>query len=305
MSKTLSIYRFILIFILSFVLQHVATIDLAEYSNILFSSFVEHELARSDSFRECIKFHDDLVSSIDSLRVKVEKLEAQQASKWDQLQEAKHSLEGKIQSLNAFYKGLYFFSIPMNAKLRSENLKKMMSFVGSTMLVTAHTVQTSSRVFLGKLDVDPSQAVADTSHCLDLLSLKPLDPPPDGVATGVTIPPAPCWVGALYASACGKAYVGVNAAANAVSAGRAPPYSSPVGSPKVAASAAPPAARPESIQVKSTNPFDDEVAQESTAEPEAPPVNLQPPTVNKQLLGSLLGGDDDEKNKTRNADLFG
>jgi hypothetical protein len=284
-----------------FVLKHVATVDLAEYSNILFSSFVEHELARSDSFRECIKFHDDLVSSIDSTRVKVEKLETQQASKWDQLQEAKHSLENKIQSLNAFYKGLYFFSIPMNAKLRSENLKRMMSFVGSTILVTSHTMQTSARTFLGKLGANPSQAVADTSHTLDQLSLKPLDPPPDGEVTGDAAPLTPCWVGALYASACGKTYAGAAAAANAVAVGRSPPAYTPppVPSPQKPAPAAVAAPAPAAAAAACTNPFGSDDAEEVT-----PPVITQPPVVNKELLGSLLG-EEDEKAKARNADLFG
>ena len=271
-----------------------STRDLAEYGNILMSCFVEHELARSDSFRECVKFHDDLLSSIDSLRVKVEKLETQQASKWDQLQEAKQSLEAKIQMLNIFYKGFYFFSIPMNAKLRSDNLRRMMGHVGSTSLVTAHTVQSSSRSFLDKLRISPGQAVADTSHSLDLLSLKPLDAAPDGLVAegGSEECVQSCWLAELYASATGKSLVG---AAPVATSNRksALPETPAHPSPQKNSTAPAPEETPQS-----TNPFDDE--------PEAASAPIAPAPVNQALLGALVGQTDNEKAKSdRNADLFG
>lgn len=280
--------------------QDNASADLAEYHNILFSCFVEHETSRSEAFRECIKFHDDLLSSIDTLRVKVEKLETQQASKWDQLQEAKASLEGKLKSLNFFYKGFYFFSIPMNAKSRSENIHKMMSYVGASMLVTSHSLQSSSAAFLDRLAVNATQAISDTSHCLDVLALKPLGAGPEELPNSEGPPPHTSWICELYANASGKTVVGGAAAAAVVSSSSNTtqrPQTSPA---KVSTAAAAPVSPV--AEVKTTNPF----GEPNEPEPAHPPAVVEHRPVNQDLLGSLMGGPAEDKAKVdRNADLFG
>mmetsp|Transcript_602 Transcript_602/g.1010 ORF Transcript_602/g.1010 Transcript_602/m.1010 type:complete len:542 (+) Transcript_602:52-1677(+) len=286
--------------------RHVATQDVAEYSNILFSTYLDHELLRNASMRELLKYHDDIVSSIDSLRVKVEKLESQQSTKWEQLQESKRNLEMKSSMLNTFYKGFYFFTVPLQAKCRSNSLRRAMSSYGATTMVTAHTISCSAGLFLKDLSLSATTAISETSQLLDQLSLKPLDQPPEGLpppAEGISS--SGPWVEALYKSATSNSSLLFPTSTSSPSK----PVSTeedtaPQTQNTKASSEAENSAQP--VERVSTNPFDEpagasEEAPPEVQEPETPPA---PPPVNAAILGDLVGGVEDEK-ATKNADLWG
>jgi hypothetical protein len=316
-------------------IQASATQDLAEYSNILMSTYLEHEISRLSSLRELLKLHDDTVTSIDSLRVKVEKLEATLAPTpklLDQLSETRRQLEIKKLQLSSLYKGFYFFSLPMNSKLKSQNIRKMVSNYGSTVLVTSHTLVTSSRQLLFELSISPTQAISDTSQILDLLTLKPLDEPPEGLPgpnDGLEL--SPPWVEALYYSALQSLTAPgfltsspLTASTSAVSPSSSPAVMSAVASsesvvprggvakpvpnnpfdnvdamvsgPSIGAGAETSAAANASATGKSTNPFDEEKSGDGSGSGE---VKISPVggsvRVNQNLLGDLLGGGDGKK----------
>lgn len=132
---------------------------------------IEHEQARIDSLRELIKTHDELLSTIDSLRVKMEKLQQHEASKWDQLQEARKQLDMKTQNLNSFYKGFFYFSLPMSTKMRAQNIRRALSASGATMMVTSHLLYKTSERFLTDLKINPASAIADASQVILLFCL--------------------------------------------------------------------------------------------------------------------------------------
>jgi hypothetical protein len=297
------------------------------------STSLEHEISRISALRDLLKFHDETATAIDTLRIKVEKLEAQPTVKnFDQLQETKKHLEFKKMQLNSFYKGFYFFTLPLNSKLKSINLRRMVSNYGATVLVTSHTLLSSSRQLLNELSISPTQAISETSQILDLLALKPLDEPPEGLpGPHDGLGASPPWIESLYYSALQSM-----TAPGFISTPPAPPaptYStSPAagGGKMPATDAAPsapaPAAGSDELFTStspSKNPFDDVdsvVAGPSigagaeTAAAEAAPkkstnpfdddssdksavkiTTVESPRVNQELLGDLIGGDDAKK----------
>ena len=118
------------------------------------------------------------------------------------MQESKKQLEIKKLTLNSFYKGFYFFSLPLNAKLRSVNVRKVVSNYGATKLITSNTLLKSSKFLLSELLISPTSAISDTSQILDILTLKPLDEPPEGLPGPNTIPDTTStWIESLYYNA--------------------------------------------------------------------------------------------------------
>lgn len=104
--------------------------------------------------------------------------------------------------LNSFYKGFYFFSLPLNAKLRSVNIRKIVSNYGATKLVASYTLLKSSKLLLSDLLISPTSAISDASQILDILALKPLDEPPEGLAgPNEGLDTTPSWIESLYYSA--------------------------------------------------------------------------------------------------------
>lgn len=129
-------------------------------------------------------------------------MEVQPSAKIDQLQELKKQLEIKKLTLNSFYKGFYFFSLPLNAKLRSSNIRKIVSNYGATKLVASYTLLKSSKLLLSELLISPTSAISDTSQILDILALKPLDEPPEGLpGPNEGLDTTPSWIESLYYSA--------------------------------------------------------------------------------------------------------
>lgn len=288
------------------------------------STYLEHEISRISAIRDLLKYHDDTANAIDALRVKVEKLEAQSNPKnFDQLQDLKKNLELKKLQLNSFYKGLYFFTLPLNSKLKSMNIRKMVSNYGSTLLVTSHTLLSSSRQLLNELFISPTQAISETSQILDLLSLKPLDEPPEGLpGPNDGLPHSPPWIESLYYGAIqsmtAPGFSGIQSAYSAS------PPSPPAGGGKMSSPTA--ASAPEQTNdlfdstprsknpfddvdavvsgpsigagaeaevKKSTNPFDDKSEQAA-----AKVASVESPRVNHELLGDLIGDDGKKGNQS-------
>jgi hypothetical protein len=166
------------------------------------STYLEHELLRLLSLRELLKLHDDTVTTIDSLRIKVEKMDATPSTKLEQLNEMKRQLENKQFHLNSFYKGFYSFTLPLQSKEKSKIIRQLITNYGATALVTSNTLLRSSQILLKELSISPTMAISETSQILDLLTLKPLDEPPEGLpGPGEGLELSPPWVEALYYSA--------------------------------------------------------------------------------------------------------
>lgn len=287
------------------------------------SCYLDHEISRISSVRELLKFHDDTVTAIDSLRVKVEKMEAQPNAKIDQLQEAKKQLDVKKMQLSAFYKGFYFFTLPINSKLKSQNIRKMVANVGSTMLVTSHTLLTSSKQLLRELFISPTQAISDASQILDLLSLKPLDEPPEGLpGPNEGLDTSPPWVEALYYSALqsitAPGFLPSPPMYTPSSPGKTT-TSSPASSPAAVAAPDPTNQLFSSAPAKSSNPFDnvDDVVSgpsigagaetkkstnpfddNNSSKNEIKITPVEPVRVNRELLGDLIGDESKKENKS-------
>mmetsp|Transcript_2291 Transcript_2291/g.4235 ORF Transcript_2291/g.4235 Transcript_2291/m.4235 type:complete len:596 (+) Transcript_2291:212-1999(+) len=149
----------------------------AEYLNILFHSFLEREVARCSALRELLKYQDDLCSSIEALTVSIEKFETKKVQtekiKW-QLRDAKTELEEKKLLLNTFYKGFFYFTLPLSVKGRSENLRRMADCVAAYELVEGTNQQQAAATLLSTMNASAVQVVTDTRSMLDLLSLCPL-----------------------------------------------------------------------------------------------------------------------------------
>jgi hypothetical protein len=149
----------------------------AEYLNILFHSLLEREVARCSSIKELLKYHDDLCSSIENITVQIEKTETKKAQTEkikNQLKELKVDLEEKNFLMNTFYKGFFYFTVPLAVKGRSENLRKMCECVGAYELVEGSSQQQSAASLLSTANASAVKAVTDTRAMLDLLSLCPL-----------------------------------------------------------------------------------------------------------------------------------
>lgn len=191
-------------------LQHVAIADLSDFHGVLVSCSLEHELARCVALKELLKHHDELASSIDSLRVKVEKLEANANTKWDVLQESKRALETKKVMLTNLYKGLFYFTLPFSVKHRSENIRRALGAFAATAFATAVSTHRSSLDFLRDLDYSVQAVIADTCHTLDLLNLPTLQQPPESsLPAPLSPPPSESWILPLYESALRQS--GINA----------------------------------------------------------------------------------------------
>jgi hypothetical protein len=296
------------------------------------TAYVDHEVSRGIAFKELIKYHDETVTFIDGQRVKVEKMEAQANTKVDQLQEAKRILETKKLQLSMFYKGLFFFSIPLNARARATNIRKMLSNYASTLLVTSHTLQTLSTAFLTDLGISPTQAISETSQTLDLLSLKPLDEPPGGLPGPSEGIPAPeVWVESLYQAALGgitaPGFISPNKVGSSGQSSPMPPPFTPTYVATQSIKEPPPSSptqAPSAKRASSTNPFDDvgEIVQASPAftdtgtsssasssSPTKPSgggsssaggfLSPSTPAVNQNILSDLVGGGGEKKEETR------
>ena len=109
--------------------------------------------------------------SIDNLRAKTEKLQQNEAAKWDQLQETRKQLDAKLLTLNAFYKGFFYFSLPMSTKLRAQNIRRALASSGATMMVTSHLLYKTSERFLADLKINAASAIADASQVGMLLHM--------------------------------------------------------------------------------------------------------------------------------------
>lgn len=291
------------------------------------SCYLDHEISRISSTRDLLKFHDDTVTAIDALRVKVEKMEAQPNAKIDQLQEAKKQLDLKKLQLSSFYKGFYFFSLPINSKLKSQNVRKMVANYGSTMLVTSHTLLTSSKQLLNELLISPTQAISDASQILDLLSLKPLDEPPEGLpGPNDGLDSSPPWVEALYYSALQSITAPGFLSSPPTYTSSPGKIAAPSSPSKVAAVSSPEPVNDtsnlfSSAPTKSTNPFDrvDDVVSgpsigagaesrkssnpfdedsSSTPNDDIKITPVEPVRVNQELLGDLIGGESKKDNQS-------
>jgi hypothetical protein len=152
--------------------QHSATSYMPDYAGVLYSPSYEYEYNRCTAFLELFKYHDDLSNFIDKQRSKVEKIDRSKAEK---LAEAQAILEEKKICLAAFYKGMFFFTVPMAARDRSVNVRRAAGFTGSTMLVSSCALEKASLSLLRDMDFSPAAVVASTSVVLEQLSLRTLD----------------------------------------------------------------------------------------------------------------------------------
>lgn len=181
----------------------------ADYLNVLFHSFLEREVARCSSIRELLKYQDDLCSSIESLTVSIEKFESKKVQsekvKW-QLRDAKTELEEKKLLLNTFYKGFFYFTLPLSVKGRSENLRRMADCVAAYELVEGTNQQQAAAALLSTMNASAVQVVTDTRAMLDLLSLCPLGSLQHeeellselGILPGMSIKPGHDWLVEIY-----------------------------------------------------------------------------------------------------------
>lgn len=210
-----------------------STANAAEYTNILFQAFIEREIARCSSIRELLRYQDDLSSSIESLRVTIEKLETKKSpnvkTSW-QIKDAKSDLEEKIFLMNTFYKGFFFITIPLLVQSRSRNLRRMSESVGAFELMTATEQQQSAARLLSTLQLSAVQAVADTRSALDLLALCPLREVDDeedilkglGILPGLAHASKATWLTGLYERYSADGSVGVSSEAAAILATNKP-----------------------------------------------------------------------------------
>lgn len=190
----------------------------ADYLNVLFYSYLERELARCASIRELLKYHDDLSTTIDSLRVNIEKLEAknQKASTpkiVEQIKAAKLEFDEQMLLLNTFFKGFFYFTLPLAVKGRSVNFRKMTECVAAYELVACTSQQQSVTSLMGTLKISARQAVDETRSMLKLLALPPLAALDNeenvlddlGILPGLALKPSSDWLVELY-----KVYGGVH-----------------------------------------------------------------------------------------------
>lgn len=181
----------------------------AEYLSVLFHSFLEREVARCSSLRELMKYQDDLCSSIEALTVSIEKFESKKVQtekiKW-QLHDAKTELEEKKLLLNTFYKGFFYFTLPLSVKGRSENLRRMAECVAAYELVEGTSQQQAAAALLSSMNASAVRVVTDTRAMLDLLSLCPLGSLQHeeellselGILPGMSIKPGHDWLVEIY-----------------------------------------------------------------------------------------------------------
>ena len=154
--------------------QHGAICDFPDYAGALYTPAFEYEHNRCCAFLELFKYHDDLANFIDKQRSKVEKMDR---TKLDKLTEANAILEEKKICLNAFYKGLLFFSVPLATRDRCHSLRRTAGYLGATSLVSSGLLQKGSLAMLRDMEINPGSAISNTSAVLEQLSVKTLDAP--------------------------------------------------------------------------------------------------------------------------------
>lgn len=287
--------------------KHATTNELADYNTILVTTAIEHELSRCESFKEMIKIHDELCSSIDSWRVKCEKLEASQNAKWEQLQESKRNLELKTIALNNFYKGFFYFSIPLAVKQRSFNFRRALSAIGAGQYVAAFALQNSAVQFLTDLDMNILTSISDASYTLDILGIKPFVQPPESVIPKINgMPPTKSWFEALYRSALASSGQS-SSPTNESSQPSSPSKTSPtviLAQEEATKPASPEKANPFLEDNTPPPPVEVETIKEEKVEAEPP----QPPVVQKPVNSAILNDLTDGLQKTSAAeksDLWG
>lgn len=187
------------------------TANSAEYLNTLFHAYLEREVARCASIRELLKYHDDLCTSIDNIRVNVERLQSKKAQTekilW-QIKDSKADMEEKIFLMNTFYKGFFYFTLPLSVKNRSETFRKMSENVAAYELIEGTCQQQSAARLLSSLNSSAIKAITDTRTMLDLLALCPLstiDHEEDvlseiSILPGMSLKPCKDWIVSLYES---------------------------------------------------------------------------------------------------------
>ena len=180
---------------------------------MLFYTFLEREAARCTSIRELLKYHDELSSSIDSIQVSIEKLETKKTQtdkiKW-QIKDLKVEKEEKELLMNTFYKGFFFFTVPLSVKHRSENLRRMSECVAAFELIEGTGRQQAAVKLLASLNSSAIQVVSDTRGMLDLLALSPLGSVDDeesilgdlGILPGMAFKPNTDWLVNIYETYC-------------------------------------------------------------------------------------------------------
>lgn len=143
---------------------------------------LEYELNRYYALKELCKIHDELVSFIDSQKLKLDRMDQ---SKYEKYQETRRAMEEKKQVLALFYKGFLHFTLPMSARDRAVNLRRAFTQTEVTMMASAEGSMACGLAYLKDVNASKATTVASACTVLEQLSIKPLDGSPDD------IPPSP------------------------------------------------------------------------------------------------------------------
>jgi hypothetical protein len=153
-----------------------------EHTSFSLVTALEQELANIESLKDLCNTHTYIASMIDALNVKLSKATTSKSSNRTALMaDLTQSICEKELSLSAFYKGFCYFTLPIYARQRAASLRKLTGALAAASLTTAYSLQHACREFFASLNIKPSAAIADTSNLLNLLSMRPLEIPPDEI----------------------------------------------------------------------------------------------------------------------------
>lgn len=155
-----------------------------EHTSFSLVCALEQELANIESLKELCATHGVLQRMIDSLNVKLAGAVSSKSSTRQQVMaELTQQISEKELCLSAFYKGFVYFTMPLYSRLRAATLRKLTGAMASATLTSSYSLQYACKEFFASLNIEPSAAIVNTSSMLDLLSMRPLEVPPDEVTT--------------------------------------------------------------------------------------------------------------------------
>lgn len=153
--------------------------DNGQLVGLTFSSVLEYELSNVESFKELFKLHDEMISTIDNLSMKIGKLENSRGlqtniKNYELLQDYKRQLSEKQECLQAFYKGFVYFTIPLMARLRSYYYRRLLSGYLTSQYTSSYCVYQSCHEFYEKSILNAFYVNDETSRMFELLGMKAL-----------------------------------------------------------------------------------------------------------------------------------
>lgn len=144
--------------------------DTSSYTTLTIIALLEFELGTIETIREMLKLHDDTLRDIEILKNKCKTYEKYEK----QVLEWKEIITNKELSIQRFYKGLIYFTIPFLARQRAMNYRKFFSGRIAALQSTSYHLFKTSEAYFNQVILNTELVGEETTKLFEILKIKPI-----------------------------------------------------------------------------------------------------------------------------------